>query len=381
MSDRKQPTQPASGRQPTTAGGATSRATGGWRPASRSLSQPTYRGSSYRGSTYRGTTAGYASARGRSRRLGRQLSTRTVGVVAVLGLGLAVVVGMALARSRADQPVWARPEVAVLEMTRGAVRLEPSNSASGTRMLTMATGQPIHAGTVLDTRSVAGRGAVGRAAFRLAGGASVRLDADSRVRAASPTALILERGAVYVDAARGASIEVRTSLGVVRDIGTQFEVRLLPDGPSGAASNGLPASAEQEALRIRVREGVVEHEKDGVVTRADAGEQLSVQGAGTVGRGLVLRYGPDWAWVLDTAPVPPLEGRTLAWFLDWKAREGGWTLRYEGPETARLAGEIILHGDAAGLDPTAAATMVFEGSGLRYRVTGGELHVASAGSV
>src|SRR2546427_815740 len=82
----------------------------------------------------------------------------------------------------------------------------------------------------------------GRAALRLDAGPSVRLDAGSDLRLVSAHVLELRRGAVYVDTgarspngsaatASGAEgpaspIEIRTSLGRVRDVGTQFEVRL-----------------------------------------------------------------------------------------------------------------------------------------------------------
>ena len=85
-------------------------------------------------------------------------------------------------------------------------------------------------------------GAHSRVALRFGDTTSVRVDTGSRLRALSPGVIELSAGAVYVDAGRdGSQLEVRTPLAVARDIGTQFEVRLV-DG----------------ALRLRVRTGIVE---------------------------------------------------------------------------------------------------------------------------
>ena len=86
----------------------------------------------------------------------------------------------------------------------------------------------------------------GTLAMTLTSGVHLRLDASSPARVDSATDVALERGAVYVDSAGahptqpGASpISIHTPAGLVRDIGTQFEVR-------GWLAPGI---------RIRVRDG------------------------------------------------------------------------------------------------------------------------------
>ena len=84
----------------------------------------------------------------------------------------------------------------------------------------------------------------GRAAFELAGGASLRASTATEWSFEGPRRIELAAGTLYVDsgtAAAGRGVEIVTAFGVVRDVGTQFEVRALSTG-----------------LRIRVREGLAE---------------------------------------------------------------------------------------------------------------------------
>ncbi len=88
---------------------------------------------------------------------------------------------------------------------------------------------------------------VGTLAMTLTSGVHLRLDASSTARLDSATDVVLERGAVYVDSAGAhptqpdaSPISIHTPAGLVRDIGTQFEVRL-----------------DDAGLRIRVRDGEV----------------------------------------------------------------------------------------------------------------------------
>ena len=275
----------------------------------------------------------------------------------LLGLG-----ALGFLRPMIDSSPTAGDPVAFLEVSRGSVGLLAESRSGSSRLLTLAAGEPIHAGTVIET----GASSTGRAAFRLAGGPSMRLDTGSRVRFASSSQVGLERGAVYVDSAAGASVEVRTALGVVRDIGTQFEVRL---------SGGSDADAP---LRVRVREGSVILEHDGESHHAAAGEELSMQEDGTLKRGTSPIYGPDWDWVLDAATAPDIAGQPLQVFLDWASREGGWTVRFADEETAELASTTLLHGDIRELTLDEASSMVMSGSGLGYRLEDGKLFVGPA---
>ncbi len=304
-----------------------------------------------------GLRPAFEPAASRRARLGKTLAG-----IAVLVLGS--VLGLYLLRSPGDLLPAVGEPVAVLEILRGPVEVLPAVARQGsTQPLNLGAGAPIYAGAVVTTSD-----ASGPAAFRLAGGQSLRLAANTRVQVASNTSMVLERGAVYLDSNTESSVEVRTTLGVVRDIGTQFEVRMI-EAPDG-----------EGAVRIRVRAGKVVLERESTSHEAGAGEELAMGADGTLTRGTSPIYGPHWDWVFETAPVPALEGRPLSAFLDWAVREGGWTLQFADDETARLAPTITLHGDAHNLTPAQAMTMVLSSSGLDYRVDGGTLLVGPEGA-
>ncbi|MEE8524641.1 MAG: FecR family protein [Thermoanaerobaculia bacterium] len=281
-----------------------------------------------------------------------------------LALGLAALGALvAVALIALWMPRSAAPEtLAVVELVRGPVGFYAATSGQEpSQLLSLSVAQPIHAGAVVDT----GRGTASRTAVRLASGPSVRLDAGTRVRWASSSAMELERGAVYVDSRGTSSVEVRTALGVVRDVGTQFEVRLTP-GPGG-----------EESLQVRVREGSVDLESGGESHAANAGIELRMDADGVLTRGPCATHGPSWEWVLNAAPMPEIDGMSLAAFLEWVTREGGWELRFEDDGTAQHAAAIILHGTLEDLTPVEATAAVFQGSELAYRLEAGELVVTA----
>ena len=305
-----------------------------------------------------GLSPGFSEPAAGRRRHARQLA----GALAMVA-GMAALV-FVLPRTGGGTRAPTREPVAFLEIARGRAEMAGGESS----MFMLAGGEPIHAGAVIETEAGDALGApTGRAAIRLTGGQSVRLDGGSRVRFASRSSMVLERGALYVDSDSGANVEVRTALGVVRDIGTQFEVRLLP------GSQATPA------LRVRVREGSVELTSHDQAHLVVAGEELRTSGDGRVERAASPIYGPHWDWVLETAKVPDVAGRPLKDFLDWAEREGGWTVRFADRATTDVAAKTVLHGDVRDLSLTEAASVVLAGSGLDYRLEDGTFFVVPAG--
>lgn len=277
--------------------------------------------------------------------------------LAIAASGL-VIAASAIVGVRLLAPV-SRPEptqdVAVVERLdgEGGLRTSAGSTSSPTRL---AATDSIRAGDRLET------GLSGRLALKLSGGVSVRLDRGSRLRLASARQIDLEAGSVYVDnGSEGPSIAVHTPLGVARDIGTQFEMRLTP-----------------RALRVRVRSGSVEIQRDGQVSTATTGTEVTVSLNGTTSRP-VTPYDPEWAWAASLAPALSIEGRPLAELLEHVCREEGWRLTYEAPSLARDASRIILHGSIERLSPADVLAVVLRTSGLTYRVQDGELRVAGSG--
>ena len=197
-----------------------------------------------------------------------------------------------------------------------------------------------------------------RVGLRFRDGTSVRLDALSRARLLSAGMIELVAGAVYVDTERESGrFEVRTSLATARDVGTQFEVRLVDEG-----------------LRLRVRSGLVELTDGGRRVSGSGGTEVMFSEGGAVSRPFAP-HGSDWEWTTRISPVVEIEGLALATFLDRLAREQGWTLRYQDPALAKQASQIVLHGSVKGLRPQDALDVAIATSGLHHRLERGELSV------
>ena len=191
----------------------------------------------------------------------------------------------------------------------------------------------------------------------------MRLDTGTQVRIVSRSRVELERGALYVDSGPSPAeqrLEVLTPLGLVREVGTQYEVRVDPAAGS---------------LRVRVREGGVSVERNGELHAAARGDELTLWGDGAVDRAATEPAGPDWLWVLEAAPGLDIEGRTLASFLEWISRETGREVRYADEELARSASTILLHGTIEGLRPDESIEVILQGSGLEHRDENGALLV------
>lgn len=182
------------------------------------------------------------------------------------------------------------------------------------------------------------------------GGASLRLDHDTRIRLESDRVAVLTSGAVYYSSSGDSGgVEIRTRLGSVRDIGTQFEVRL-----------------DDTTLRVRVREGRVDLRG----TIADAGTEL-IATAATIETREITRSGPEWAWAERAAPPVVIEGMTLGEVVSHVAREKGLELEWRadaGARAKRLHGRIPLSPDEALEAATAAG-------GVTYAIAPGRLIV------
>ncbi len=315
-----------------------------------------------------------------------EVTRRPLNLPPILGLGLMLLVAgigvwlasdyltgdSALSSSRATDAV------AVVELVRGPVQLvltEPDNTL---RRIKARPGLELPAGAVVELDSAGGDEGNGMA-VRLGGGSSARFAAGSRATLSSRDRIDLERGAVYVDSRQGIGVEaiagdpveVRTTFGMVRDIGTQFEVRLETD-----AGDEPVSTTDRPVLRVRVREGrVVYTAPTGSEHQAAVGEELRVLASGGVERAPAAIYGPRWQWVIDNAAVPEVEGRSLSIYLQWLEREGGWALRYEDQSRA-FADDTKLFGNIHGLSAKQATPMVFAGSGLVYGIEDGELVIS-----
>ena len=233
-----------------------------------------------------------------------------------------------------------------------------------------ATGspEPFTAGGAVMSGSTVTTSA-GTLAMTLTSGVHLRLDASSTARMDSATDVALERGAVYVDSAGahptqpGASpISIHTPAGLVRDIGTQFEVRLEARLDARACAFGC------------VTARCVVTYANGVDARAGAGEELFSRPDGSdrsISRRPIAATGSEWAWAERAAPPFSVEGKTLGAFLDWVSREGAWTVTFADRRFSEAARATVLHGRPdllKGLTPAEALDVVLPTCGLRHRI-------------
>lgn len=183
------------------------------------------------------------------------------------------------------------------------------------------------------------------ARFQVRSSLLVALQAGGLLRAQPGSELALEsagevrllRGTVFLDAqgrAPSMALRVDTPAGVVRHLGTQFEVAIVDD-----------------KVRVRVREGSVSVRGD---LRVGEGEQLTLGPGGEARREPFATYDSGWRWVESPLADVPVDGRSLAFLLQWVARDTGRKLEFSDERSATLAGETILHGSVTGLAPELA---------------------------
>lgn len=301
--------------------------------------------------TWRSRYAGTAVPAGSSR---FARSWALLAAAAVLAAGLTLVLRL-FGSGASDVPGDA---VATLVRWQGSVNLRRAGN-----LLEATANAPVSAGVEIET------GAAGRAALRLGDHVALRLDAGSRLRFEGSSRLTLLSGALYVDnsGVRPGAVILATPAGELRDVGTQFEVRL------GAFNDGA-------AVRVRVREGEVLFARDGVEERAAVGEELRITSAGRTTRARIPLYGPDWSWVVAAAPPLAIEGIKARQFLEWIARESGWRLDLTDATAAAIADRVVLHGSIEGLALGDAPGAVLASCGLEHRVLDGVLVVTAAGA-
>jgi ferric-dicitrate binding protein FerR (iron transport regulator) len=282
----------------------------------------------------------------------RRRAVRRKIVAAAIGLAAAALIVIAIRSTPEQAPVRvAVPKtVATSERIVGSPRVIHDGAPR--------SGGVVSAGHQIRSSDIIVTDASSAAGLRTTDGTSVRLDAGSRVRWLSARSIDLLRGRVYIATATAASgFEVRTPFGTVHDRGTRFEVQL-----------------EEHALRLRIRDGLVELKSPNQTVIAPAGKETIVTASGVETKALPS-YGAEWAWMDRLQPTLDIDGRTLGDFLERLAAEQGWSLRYASRELQRAASTVTLHGSVEGLSAEEALGVAMSTTGYRYRLREGALVV------
>lgn len=253
-----------------------------------------------------------------------------------------------------------RDPVATIARIDGSLQL---TAASAEEPAAARVGQPVSVGERL--RTDAGT----RVALAFNDGLSVRIDAGSAVELVAPDRLLLSAGAVYVDADPGRphddSLEVQTRAGIVRHVGTQYQVQ-----------------QDVHAVEIAIREGRVEIAGLQGANRASAGEVLRILSGGSIERTSISPYDASWQWAIAAAPPFNIDNRLLSDFLDWVARETGKRIVYASPRALQVAQSVVLRGSIGGLDPESALVPVLSTTDLRrFATQDGSIGIELAESV
>jgi ferric-dicitrate binding protein FerR (iron transport regulator) len=262
---------------------------------------------------------------------------------------------LAVAWFRADgvrMPAVPPDEIARVQTVRGTVSI----AREGVRQTSVYRGTPVRAGDRLDTS------AGSRATLGLAGGISVAFDQDSSALLEAAGGIALDRGALFVDAgpdAHDRTLHVTTAFGVVRHVGTQFEMRLQEGG-----------------LRVRVREGSISIENGYGRWVSHEAEALVLTRGAPPQRQAIPTSGAEWSWVDELAPPFTLEGSTLGALLQWVSRYHGLRWRYAEPELGARVESIVLHGSIDGLTAQEALEAVLPACGLTFRRNGDRFIIA-----
>jgi FecR protein len=213
----------------------------------------------------------------------------------------------------------------------------------------------VHVGDTLAEGAVVATSA-GQVALRLAGGGSLRLGAETRLKLTGSSSAELATGVIYFDSGGERGIEaftLGTPHGTVRDVGTQLVVR-------------TPATT----LEIGVRDGRAVLARAGRRHNVGAGDKLIAGSAdGDVRREPTATFGEEWAWAERVAPPFDIDGRTLMDFLRWFEQQTGREIVFTDTTAERVARETVLNG-SIDLEPLPKLAAVLTLTDLVYRLDG-----------
>jgi ferric-dicitrate binding protein FerR (iron transport regulator) len=271
---------------------------------------------------------------------------RTWGAVAA---GLAVLVLLAvIGRSMPEAPV-----IASVGRVEGGT-LQARSLFSWHRSL--GVGAVLHRGDTVIAR--------GSALLDLHGGGSVRVASGTELEVVTADQITLREGEIYVDIPPNltgrATFAVRTPVGLIEHLGTQFDVAWV-----------------DRSIRVRVREGRVRVLRGSETQTAAAGTELWVPKEGAVRYQEIPAQGPEWAWTAAVTPEYDIEDQKLVDFLHWTARETGRQLSWVDDRARQVAERTQLHGSVRGLPVDEALDRVLASTSLRLDLRSDVIRVSS----
>ena len=262
---------------------------------------------------------------------------------------LAVLVGFGLLQS--PEPSVDAVELARVEKSIGRAAITSTSATAGP----LTTQTKLGAGQRIVTS------ADSRLAIRWSSGEAVRLDENTDIRLVSSREIELATGQIYLDTDRAgpdSPLVIRTPGAVVRHLGTRYLTTVHGEG-----------------ISISVRDGRVQLQSANLEAEAGAGEQIRLDAGGAFQLDTIATYGPMWQWAESVAPAFPSDGRPLAEFLAWVAKESGRELVYKSFEAEQIARQTVLRGQLD-LEPMKALDAATQTSDLENELGDGTLFIS-----
>ncbi len=253
-------------------------------------------------------------------------------------------------------------ELAQVERVTGQVRVVAQGSDDAG--VALGFGAPVYIGQTLEV------GANSGLALRLESGISLRIDENTRLGLLDEFAVELLAGRIYVDTgvsraqaieSPGSRFQVFTPLGAISHIGTQYMVRLW--------ESDLEVAVRLGSAQVRVNDRPLASP-----LYVNHGQRLALDTSGKRLLSQAAEASRDWEWAEALGPGFDLDGRTMAEFLDWVARETGSQVAYSTDEARALAEETVLRGQNE-LPPREALDVVLLTSDLSAELADGVISI------
>jgi hypothetical protein len=259
-----------------------------------------------------------------------------------------IILFVLITQTKQEIPSHRPIQIGKFQIASGTIQIQ-SQENRNSRFTLAKAGDLLFIDNIIETRD-------GRAAIQIGNVVSLRMNSNTRIHIKSESLIRLMKGMVYLDSQGGPSLEIHTSYGIVRDIGTQFQ-----------------ASIYDDSMKVGIREGLVRLYRNDQWTEAGAGTEISIDSSGKVQQRSIPIYGADWDWVMSVAPFFQVDGATLESFLTWIKRENGWEIRFVNNDIKKTAKDTILHGTLTGIRPDQAHAVVLPTCGVSYRFEGNVL--------
>lgn len=272
-------------------------------------------------------------------------------------LAATVLLGVFAALNVLRTPTVVPVQVASIAKTVGPVYI----LGEGAELRELGDTTGIYSGQTMVTREDGGL------ALAWGGGGSLRVGADTRLEFRDASSAFLVSGRVYFDslpgkegdAASSPDFTLRTELGDVQHVGTQY-MSELNDG----------------TLVVSVREGEVRVEGKHYDRTVASGQQVSMSGRQQPSVLSVSRSGKAWEWVHETMPPRDVDGETVHEFVTWVSRELGLGFRYEGnAESIAMEGELRGTVDTIPADALRVRLLT---AALDWRIEEGVIHISES---